>query len=139
MDTFKVARLSQNRQTEYHIEHTARKKDNEYRVRRGTYGTWTRWFPTPNMDKRLTELGFIPEPTTLLHDFFMESHFGRGTIRLNQDMALDIAKDSSVSEIGGHVYSRMKQISAEEFAIPASAITNQQVFWYVHRIIKNNL
>ena len=144
MSILKNTRLSSDRQTEYQIEYTAMGENDEYRLRRGAYGSWTRWFPTDNILKLLADTGFDlgkntdPEhATSLLTDFYVESHFGRGTFRLNKAMVLELA--TGMNAVSTHLYSRVKQIDVESWVMPSSAIETKDHFWYLYKVMANNL
>jgi hypothetical protein len=115
MSILKSTRLSQDRQTEYQIEYTAMGKDHKdaYRLRRGLYGTWSKWFPTDNVLQLLSDTGFKigvrSRSASLLNDFYVGSHFNRGVFNLNKAIVLDLAQNSGVNAVCRHLYSRVKQ------------------------------
>lgn len=136
----KSTRQSTDGKLVYQIEYIPRSHKSEYRMRRGGYGTWTRWFQNDNLQEVLESCGFNVSTTlTLLHDFYVEAHFGRGTIRLTQPMVKRITEDALLNAEGRHVYSRLKQTGVDSWVIPSSAIDTERIFWYLHTIIKNNL
>jgi len=115
----------------------------EYRLRRGGYGSWTRWFPTDNILKLLKDTGFSldgkNEPASLLNDFYVESHLGRGIIRLNNAMMLELASESGNNRICTHLYSRAKQLNRETWVMPSSAIETTDHFWYLYKVMEHHL
>ena len=138
--SLKSTRQSTNGRTEYQIEYIPRGSRSEYRLRRGGFGTWTRWFQNDNLQSVLESCGFNVSTTlTLLHDFYFEAHFGRGMIRLSVPMVQQIARNALLNAEGRHAYSRLKQVGTDEWVIPSSAIESEQIFWYLHQVISKNL
>jgi hypothetical protein len=144
MSILKNTRLSQDRQIEYQIEYTAVGRGDEYRVRHGIVGTWTKWFPTNDILTLLKDTGFnlggkTNEPPSLLNDFYMESHFGRGTIRLNKAIVLELATDNAMNAVSRHLYSRVKQIGVDQWVMPSSAIEIPDHFWHLYNLMVKHL
>lgn len=139
METTKLTRQSL-RGVEYQIEYkpAAPRVQTEYRVRRGSNGTWTRWISTLNIHNVLQHLGFCDRiQLGLVHDFAFESILGRGEIVLPTDVVTTITRNLKLNPLSVHVYSRLKRAGDNEWILPSSAITNRGVFDYVRRIIYN--
>lgn len=125
---------------EYQIEYKVKSAGqlSEYRVRRGSRGTWTKWLRTQNVDLLLKNLGFAGT-VTLLNDFYFESYFGRGEIRLNAGMVGSIVNAAGRDEILTHFYSRIKKISDESWVLPASALETKRMFDVLKTIIESHV
>lgn len=137
MKTDKLIRTSLNG-TQYHIEYTAARVGgvNEYRVRRGQYGTWTRWMETHRLKSILTALGFNKDlPVAPVHDYAFEALFNKGLIPLNKAVITKIAKKAGSDSICMHLYSRLKQPNGETWCISASAVENKEVYSYLRKLI----
>lgn len=133
----KSRRLSQDRLTEYQIEYSVRGKNSEYRMRRGAYGTWTRWFSVEDLEALLKNCGFTSRANiSLLTDYFVESHFGRGYIRLNYGTVLELSTCASVNAVCRHIYSRVKQVDDSTWQIPSTAVETTEAFWYLYDIMR---
>jgi hypothetical protein len=140
VELLKARRLSSDRKSEYQIEYVLNGKESKYKIRRGNYGSFAEWFKTNNMDNMLINCGFkgVVKPN-LLHDFYVEAHFGRGYIKLTEEMAKDIAKDATVATMGRYIYSRMKNVSGNGWVLPCSVLTSDAHFKYLFNIIQKNL
>jgi hypothetical protein len=142
MDTIRFKRQSADGTLQYQIEYTLRGRSAQYRMRRGMYGgTFTKWFQSNKIDELLYNCGFnTVKPITLLEDFFVESHFGRGVIKLTTPMAQKISQGAiGMNAVGRHVYSRLKQVDSRAWTLPSSVIENSTHFAYIQKIIKSNL
>lgn len=136
----KLTRISTDGKTEYQIEYTLRASDASYRIRRGSLGVWAQWFKTNDMRDMLISCGFSTKKgPNLLSDFYCDSHFGRGTIKLTEKMARFIAKEAVRTTIGRHVYSRLKKIDECTWGLPTRVLSSDTVFDWVHGVIKQNL
>jgi hypothetical protein len=138
----KKTRFSMNGKTEYQIEYYPLPdgvKGYEYKVRRGARGTWTDWFTTDDMDFVLGALGFNGQEPTWLTDFYFESYFGRGEIRINQKMYKFIARRAGYQSLNTYLYARMKQVEPEVWVIPATALENEKVFNHLKDVIQAHL
>lgn len=141
MDTLKSTRKSYDGLTEYQIEYTLRGRNSQYRMRRGNYGSYTHWYKTDDIGDFLYNCGFnTVKPVSLLEDFYVESHFGKGIIKLTTKMAQDFAQAAlQMNAVSRHVYSRMKQVGGNEWCLPATVIENDEHFSYIYKTIKKNL
>jgi hypothetical protein len=133
----KKVRQSLSGETEYQIEYKVKSAGllSEYRVRRGARGTWTKWFRTQNIGLLLFNLGFDGDNLSLLNDFYFESYFGRGMIRLNKMAATAIVDLAGIDEIYTHFYSRLKQVSDDLWVLPASALETKRMFHSLEELI----
>ncbi len=140
MDVLRLTRLSEDRQTEYQIEYVERPYKSEYRMRRGAYGSYTRWFSADDLQALLQNCGFIGDAkATLLTDYFVESHFGRGIIRLNYGIVLELSAGAPMNAMCRHLYARVKQIDYDNWQIPSSAVESVKLFWFLHDIIQRHI
>lgn len=139
MNTQKLTRTS-IRGTEYQIEYTPTKVGTatEYKVRRGTNGTWTKPLKTSNMNTVLVNLGFTFYNPLFggTYDFAFESLLSRGEIYLNEDAVTYLANTVGENQLSAHCYSRLKSSSDREWVLPSSAITDNRIFEYVLTLIK---
>ena len=132
--------MSKNGATEYQIEYrlTRDARHFEYRVRRGTRGTWVGWFATNNIYKVMANLGFGGKEPTWSDDFYFESYFGRGEIRINQPMFKFIARRAGYQPMNTYLYSRLKQIEPDVWILPASALNTKKLFKHMKDIIQSH-
>ena len=137
----KLVRLSADHKFEYQLEYELRGDGVVYyRIRRGVFGAWAEWFKTKDIHAFLVECGFKQTiKPSLLNDFFVEAYFSRGTIKLTDKMVREIMKDTGLNAMGRYIYSRLKNISSNTWALPSLAIDMDDHFEYVYNIIKNNL
>lgn len=129
--------------TEYQIEYKMYTGGvpTEYRVRRGSRGTWVKWLRTRDIKSVLRNLGFGVRHSqlTLLNEFYFESYFGRGEIRLNTEMAKTIAGLAGIDEFYTHFYSSMKRVSDDGWVLPASALKTRQMFDSMKELIETSI
>jgi hypothetical protein len=107
----------------------------EYRVRRGGYGTWTRWFKTRDIGNTIQAFGFIPKPN-LLHDFRFESVLGRGEINLPKAIVSKLANASGMDSNATHLFSRLKRSGEDTWILPSSAVVDQDAYQYLKKLIQ---
>lgn len=106
----------------------------EYRVRRGAVGTWTRWFKTLDIGNMIRALGFSSAPS-LVSDFEFEARLGRGEITLNRKMVARLANTVGLNAMRAHLYSRVKRVDEQTWVIPSSAVTDQDTYLELKKII----
>jgi hypothetical protein len=140
MDVLQLTRLSEDKQTEYQIEYIERPHKSEYRMRRGAYGTWTHWFSAEDLQELLQNCGFTGNSkATLLTDYFVESHFGRGVIRLNYGIVLELSACASMNAMCRHLYAHVKQVDYDTWRIPSTAVETVKMFWFLHDVIRRHI
>ena len=137
MEVLKSTRRPADGKAVYQIEYVQRNGTIEYRLRRGSYGSFTRWFETDNLSELLVNCGFnIVSAVKPAHDFYVNSHFGRGTFNLTLPMVQEIASGVEHDSIARRMYSRLKRTGDKTWTVPILAIDNTEHFNYLYRLIK---
>ena len=136
MKTQRITRQSLSG-TEYQIEYTLVPKGTEwceYRVRRGSRGSWTAWVASKKITNVINNLGF----PSAVNDFAFESLLGRGQITLNKDVVAKLASSAGTNDLSRHIYSRLKRSTDDTWLLPSRALTDQDLFNYLRALITNN-
>lgn len=116
----------------------------EYRIRRGGYGAWTRWFKTYDIGNTIRSFGFVKNPdgtiaATMLSDFTFEVLMGRGEIILNKPMVRMLSNNVGVNHTAAHLFSRLKSINPAHWILPSSAVVDKETYVYLKRVISEGM
>lgn len=107
----------------------------EYRIRRGGYGTYTRWFKTRDIGNTIRSFGFTSAPS-LMGDFTFEATLGRGEIFLPKKIVSKLANAAGMNPQATHLYSRLKRAGNDSWVLPSSAVVDQQAYMYMKELIR---
>jgi hypothetical protein len=135
MKTQRITRQSLSG-VEYRIEYTQAPKGTtcEYRVRRGARGSWTAWVASKKITNVIKNLGF----PSAVNDFAFEALLGRGQITLSKGVVAKLASSAGTNDLSRHIYSRLKRSTEDMWTLPSRAITNQELFDYLKKLITSN-
>lgn len=136
MKTQRITRQSLSG-VEYQIEYTLVPKGTEwceYRVRRGSRGSWTAWVTSKDIANIKKHLGFA----SAVNDFAFEALLGRGQITLSKEVVTELASSAGTNDLSRHIYSRLKRSTDDTWLLPSRALTDQDLFNYLRALITNN-
>lgn len=130
-------RRSVGRDSEYQIDCKIIIKGvrSKYRMRRGSRGTWTKWYTIRNMELLLWKFGFTQKPK-LVNDFHFENYFGRGVIKLNDEMVKYLI--NTKENYGSYFYSFITPHNGSYWRMPVTAIKDKRSFNWLRRVIEEN-
>jgi hypothetical protein len=121
--------------TIYIIEYIIKKNGGTYRIRRGEFGSYTRWMSSADMNATLKTLGFMSgSRTKRVMDMAVESLFSRGSITLSREMVESIVNGLGSNKVSTFVYSRVKT-EGDNWTIPAKIAKDPKVYKYLSKLM----